>query len=387
VPDIDVIISGHTHTRLAQPIAVGSTLIVSCGEYTYNIGHLRLVRNNGRYAAAGYELIPIGNLPKDPVIDAAVLRFREMVDRRYLSRFNYSYDQALAHSNFSFTPIERFSLVQGEDTLGNLISDSYIAAVRKAEGGNYRRVYAAVVPSGVVRGSFTKGVITVADAFNVSSLGIGPDRVPGYPLVSIYLTGKELKTLAEIDVSVSELMIEARLYISGLTYTYNPNRLILNRVTEVRLVNPDGSVSDIDDNALYRVIGGLYSCQMLGAVEAQSFGLLKVTPKDQNGDPITDFEKYIVYDGNVEFKEWVALADYLGSFESAGGLPEIPEYYNRLHGRKVDENSRSLAALLSNPNKIFFIVLGVVLLLLAIIIVPSCLIIRKVRRSRKKRAK
>jgi len=386
VPDIDVIISGHTHTTLNAPIVTGNTVIVSCGEYTYKIGHLKLVRSEDRFKVSGYELIPVsGNLQKDAVIETAILKFRDLVDSHYFSRFGYSFDQKLAYSKFSFTPIEHFGVVQGEDALGNLISDSYIAAVKKAEGGNYRNVDVAVVPHGVIRGSFTEGVITVADAFNVSSLGIGPDRVPGYPLVSIYLTGEELKTAAEIDASISTMMLEARLYMSGLSYTYNPNRLLLNRVTKVCLMSPDGTMSELDNKELYRVIGGLYSCQMLGAVEAQSFGLLKVTPKDENGNPITDFEKHIVYDGNTELKEWVALANYLESFERAGGISVIPEYYNKLHGRKVEDTSRSPIALLKNPNKIFFILLGAILLILAVITVPTVLIIRRVRRKKKKK--
>jgi hypothetical protein len=239
------------------------------------------------------------------------------------------------------------------------------------------------VPSGVVRGSFTEGMVTVADAFNVSSLGIGPDMVPGYPLVNIYLTGKELKTVAEIDASVSMLMREARLYMSGLSYTYNPRRLLLNRVTKVQLMNSDGSLSELDNNKLYRVIGGLYSCQMLGAVEAQSFGLLKVLPKDKNGMPITDFEQHIIYNGNMELKEWAALANYLESFGQANGISKIPEYYNRLQGRKIEEKSVTPWALLKNPNKIFFILLCAVLFMLAVIIVPTCLIIRRIRRKKR----
>jgi hypothetical protein len=160
-------------------------------------------------------------------------------------------------------------------------------------------------------------------------------------------------------------------------YAYNPRRLLLNRVTKVRLMAADGSLSELDDNQLYRVIGGLYSCQMLGAVQAVSKGLLQVTPKDKDGNPITDFEEHLVYDGDTELKEWAALANYLASFESAGGIPKIPEYYNQLHGRKIEETGRSLAALLKNPNKIFFIVLSAILLVLAIIAVPTWLLIRR----------
>ena len=389
VPEIDVIISGHTHTILEEPITVGNTLIVSSGEHGYNLGFLRLVRNGDRYRAQGYELVPIReNLAKDAETEKAILGFREIIDRQYLSLFGYSFDDVLAYTDFDFTPIDHFGEVQGEDSLGSLISDSYIAAVKKAEGDRYRNIDVAVVPAGVVRGSFTRGTITVADAFNVSSLGIGPDMVPGYPLVNIYLTGEELKITAEIDISISTLMPEARLYMSGLSYSYNPSRLLLNRVTETRLMHSDGSFSEIDNKKLYRVIGGLYSCQMLGAVEGKSFGLLKITPKDENGNPIVNFEDHLIYDGGRELKEWVALAHYLQSFApayyapggEAGGIPAIPDYYSRPQGRKTEISDSSPMALLANPNKFFFLLSGVVLLLLAIIIVPLCLVIRRVRR-------
>ncbi len=76
---------------------------------------------------------------------------------------------------------------------GNLISDSYIYAVKQAEGSDYEPITAAVIPSGTIRGTFVKGDITVSDVFNVSSLGIGPDKVSGYPIINVYLTGEELK--------------------------------------------------------------------------------------------------------------------------------------------------------------------------------------------------
>ena len=140
--------------------------------------------------------------------------------------------------------------MQGEDTLGNLITDSYKYAVSQAENGSIKNydaggvasgevdtdkggVQIAVVPAGVVRGSFLKGEVAVADVFNVSSLGYGKDGKSGYPLVKAYLTGKELRAAAEVDASVSNFMGVARLYSSGLEYSWNPNRLMLNRAVDV----------------------------------------------------------------------------------------------------------------------------------------------------------
>ena len=41
VPDLDLILSGHTHTELEKPIQHGSTYVVSCGEYGKNLASLR----------------------------------------------------------------------------------------------------------------------------------------------------------------------------------------------------------------------------------------------------------------------------------------------------------------------------------------------------------
>ena len=90
--------------------------------------------------------------------------------------------------------------------MGDLLSDSYIYAIKQTEGGNYEPIAAAIIPAGTIRGSFFKGDVTVADSFAAASLGIGEDNISGYPLISVYLTGKELKAACEVDASVSGLM-------------------------------------------------------------------------------------------------------------------------------------------------------------------------------------
>ena len=170
-----------------------------------------------------------------------------------------------------------------EQQLGNLISDSYIYALKQAEGQDYVRVDVSVTPLGVVRESIDKGNVTVAKAFEISSLGIGNDGVAGYPLCSVYLYGRELWDLAEIDASVSSLMPYAQLYCSGLKYSINTNRIFLNRVYDCWLVDDNGNRVEIEDDKLYRVVSGMSSVILLGTVKEKSFGLLELTPKDENG--------------------------------------------------------------------------------------------------------
>ena len=166
-------------------------------------------------------------------------------------------------------------------------------------------------------------------------------------------------------------MSAAQLYISGLKYTFNPKRLIFNKVTDIHIENPDGSLEDLEDDKLYRVAAGLYSAQMLSIVGDKSFGLLSVVPKAKDGSPIVDFESHIIYDGDHELKEWIALAEYLKSFDSNNGLPYISQYYKESQGRKTLDINPNIIARVKNPNKIamaFYIILIVVILLILLLV-------------------
>ncbi|MGM9606215.1 MAG: bifunctional metallophosphatase/5'-nucleotidase [Oscillospiraceae bacterium] len=379
VDGIDVIISGHTHTTLTEPIQVNNTLIVSCGEYTQNLGVLTVTKgSDGAVSLEDYRLIPVDEtVAEDPSISALAEKFQTRVEEEYLSDYGYTFDQVLATSDFDFTPISQFSHTQEDDSLGSLITDSYIYAVQQAEGKDYVPVDFAVVASGVIRGSFAAGDITVSDAFNVSSLGSGADGTPGYPLVSVYLTGDELKDAFEVDASVTPLMPAAQLYTSGMTWTYNTNRMIFNKVTECGQVLSDGTVIPLEKDKLYRVVTGLYSAQMLGAVNAKSFGLLTITPKDADGNEITDFEAHIIHNVNgSEVKEWYALASYLES------LGTVPAEYSAPQGRKVVYSSWSPIQLLKSPNWITLLVLLILVVLIVVIVLVVCALVRRKSKRR-----
>lgn len=378
VPDIDLIISGHSHTALDEAVQAGDTYIVSCGSYNAYMGHAVMKKKaSGRYELSSYELIPLDEtIEGDAMVDAALAQYKSLVDAHYFQGYGYAAEQVITSNDISFTPVDQLGLTQGEEPLGSLIADSYRYALKQA--GEETEV--TIVPLGVIRGSFLKGEVTVSDAFNVSSLGYGKDGSSGYPLVKAYVTGKELKTIAEVDASISNFMGVARLYCSGLEYAWNPHRLILNRAVDVKY-NDGTSAVPVEDDRLYSVAADLYSCQMLGAVKDKSFGLLSIEPKDADGNPITNYEDHIVYTGGKELKAWYALASYLDSFEGDA----IPAYYSQSQGRKTEIDSWNLIELLKQPNQIFWIAAGVVCaLVLAVIGVVA--LVRK-RRARKGRAK
>ena len=388
VPAIDVIISGHSHTTLAEPIIIGDTIIGSSGEYGEHLGVLNVTQDgNNKWKVSNYELVDINDsMPEDLAISKTIEEYKQTVQDKYLSHFDLEFDEVLANAPFDFTPFSELGIDQKEEPIGNLIGDSFIYTIQELEGSDYEPIAAAVVPIGNIRDSFNKGDLTVSNVFNVNSLGVGPDKLSGYPLLDIYLTGKELKTVAEVDASVTPIMNEVQLYVAGLSYTFNTNRFIFNKVTDVSLQHHDGTIEEIDDKKLYRVVSGLYSAQMLPYVNDKSFGILSVIPKKKDGSPVTNFEDHILYmNDNQEVKEWYAIANYLQSFEQVDGVPQVPDYYDQLQNRKIVESNSNLFAILKNPNKFIVTVYAVLLVFVGLVVLLTVFIVKRKRRKRKNR--
>lgn len=389
VPDLDLILSGHTHTELEEPIQHGSTYVVSCGEYGKNLGELTLTQQaDGRWAMSAYELIPItSDIAVHAATQQAIDSFMDTVDTDYLARFGYTKDQVLAENDIVFSTQKDLENIHEEHNLGDIIADAYVYAVENAADYDGVPVDLAVVPSGTVRDTYARGDITVEQVFNSFSLGIGADGVPGYPLISVYLTGREIRTAAEIDASVSDFMTTARLYCSGLNFTYNPHRLLLNRVTDVCLED-DGQRVALEDDKLYRIVADLYSGQMLSAVTDMSYGILSIVPKYADGTPITDFEDVIITENGRELKAWDSIARYMASFADTDGdgIANVPAYYSTTHGRKLVDTSRSPLALLKNPNKFTAVYAGLLAVAVLLIVLVVLLIRKLVKKARRRAA-
>ncbi len=381
VDGIDVIVSGHTHSTLAEPLVVNDTYIVSSGPYCQNLGSLTFSWDDGgEKRLLDYRLIPIDEtVAENPEIAGLVEQWKDMVGETYLARYGLTYDEVLTHTDCDLTTPA--SAVQENNGLGTLVSDAFLWADRTLNAAYADSPHTvSVTADGVLRANLPAGDLTAAMAFDVLSMGVGEDGTSGFPLVAVYLTGKELKAAMEVDASVTPIMPAAQLYMSGAKYAFNTKRMFFNRVYDAALTDVTfdesgtGNAYEIDDNALYRVVTGMYSAQMLGTVKSKSMGLLSLEPKQANGTPVTDFANCILYDTNGnELKEWYALAAYLEQF-GEDGLPD--RYAAPANGCKKVSDSFAPGQLLAGWNGITWVVLGIVLLILALIL----LLIRSLRR-------
>ncbi len=391
VPELDLIVSGHTHSSLKEPIRHGDTYIVSASCYGKYLGSLSMTQKaDGRWSMESYDLINVEEtIESDKETQDKIDELMSMVDSKYLEQFGFTMDQVLATNEVEFATSGSTGSRHTENNLGSIMADSYTYAVEKFDTADTHPVDVTVVPSGVIRDTFALGNVTTAQVYNTFSLGIGKDGIPGYPLISVYLTGEELKIAAEIDASISDFMDTARLYTDGLYWNFNPNRMILNKVTDVYLMNSEEQRVELEDEKLYRVVTDFYTSQMLGNVTNMSYGILSVIPKFADGTPIENYEDAIIMNGDMELKAWTAIAEYMVSFEDTDGdkVPNVPAKYASPEGRKVVEDSRNIIDLLKNPNKFFFIIGGLVLAVLAVLVLIIVLVIKAVKRVIRKRRK
>ena len=390
VPELDFIVSGHTHTLLKEPIVHGNTYIGSVGEYGKYLGSATLTqKEDGRWSLDKYELITIDtSIEADETMQKKIDEFSSVIDSKYLSQFGYTADQVLCTNEVEFVNAASTALLHTEANLGSIMMDAYTYTVENFSDSDPHPVDMTVVPSGVIRDTYALGNITVENVFNSFSLGIGSDGIPGYPLISVYLTGEELKTAAEIDASISPLMPSARLYTDGLYWHYNPNRMILNKVTDVYLCNGNEERVELEDDTLYRVVTDFYTSQMLGGVTDMSFGLLSIVPKHADGTPVTNYEDTIITVDGKELKAWTAIAAYMASFEDTDndGLGNVPAKYATMEGRKVVEDSKNIFDLIKKPNKFGIAITAIILLLVLLVVVIVRLVIKVVKKILKKKA-
>lgn len=342
VPEIDFIVSGHTHTTLLQPIVKGNAIIGSAGCFGSHLGILKLDCQPGqRPALVSYQLEEVSQkLTPVPAIADEINRYKMIVDREFLAETGYTYDQVLAESDYSLESYVSMQENPVESGLGNLIADSFRAAIRKAEGEAGDYLHLVVQPVGEIRASLTEGNLEVDDVFQVLSLGQGIDKTIGYPLITCYLTGNEIKSCLETQSTMAPISSKYSLQVSGIRFEYNPNRVPFDRVYNILISTPDGGYEPMQPDKLYRVGSSYMTAVMLSKMGSISYGIISATPKDKSGQPVTDLTRAIVdadshRSGIQELKEWMALADYLAAQPDldGNGLADLPARYHQLEGR------------------------------------------------------
>lgn len=333
VKGIDLIISGHTHTLLKEPLVVNAVPIVAVGDNGRFVGRIDARVINGSLKLEKYEAIPVDDRTTAlEEIQSEIVLQQQKINEAILNPIGMTYTMPVAIAPYTVSYDEYGKAA--DSNLGVLVADAIYNYVNQEGPGTD----IAIVAAGVLRDPIQPGVQSVADIFRVMSLGSGNDNVPGYSLSKMWVTGKELRNITEILLFTSATASSNYPYYSHLRIEYDPEGGLFNKVRKIEITDRLGNVKEVntdkDDPKLYSIVANSYMADNLGLVKKKTFGLIKVEPKDSNGNIVTEMDDFVMdfndaQPGIQEGKEWIALLKYLQRFKPAeeGGLPVIPDSY------------------------------------------------------------
>ncbi|UZR30893.1 bifunctional metallophosphatase/5'-nucleotidase [Methylococcus mesophilus] len=185
-PEVDLVVSGHTHETYAcrLPNAAGEpVLVTSAHDYGRLVSDIDLVldANTGEVtSAAARNLVVSRDVQPEPLLARLVEdygRLSRPIEERIVGRIT---------ATFSRTPNDA-----GESTLGDLIADAQLEATRSRKHG---AAAIAFMNSGGMRADFSyaparKGRVSYREAFDVQPFG--------GTLVTMTLTGAQIEQLLE----------------------------------------------------------------------------------------------------------------------------------------------------------------------------------------------
>ncbi len=369
VDGIDVIVGGHSHTALHDPLIENDTIILQAGSLLEYLGQLELAYNqdNGEVRIRNLEndqpfLLRLDhNYPPDPEIDEAIEEYTVKLNALIADKTDGRFEHVLDTVVLSDFEVPNYPPLQ-ESPFGNFVSDAMRLAAWEKTG---QRADFAIQANGSIRGSINPGTmphalgkVAVYDLTELIGLGIGPDGVAGYPIVKVYLTGDEVRRALEVAVLLAELMGDTYfLQFSGLRYEYNPQNATLFTVPFLDLPIPttravvsaeryvgegrQGFDNDLyepiewGDEELYSLVTDSYILSFLPMV-GDMLPQLDIVLKDSDGNPVPEEElgQMIIYTDSGELKVWRAVLDYAANQpEGESGLPEMDAYYASTAGR------------------------------------------------------
>jgi 5'-nucleotidase / UDP-sugar diphosphatase len=335
VKGIDIIIGGHTHTRLDQPIVVGNTSIFQTGEFGKFVGEISVTLSNGKVKVDNYKLIPVDDeIFGNEEVNSLIEEEKTKITSDVLKPLGLEYTMPVVENAFTIEGNDVGDYVNSN--LGPLIADAIHSYINNH---NSTGSDISMVAAGMIFDKIQPGIQTVPDIFRVMPLGSGKDGVPGYALSRLFITGKELKSILEILLVAGKSDAQNYCYYSGIKVEYNPDKGLLKKIKNIEIIKRDGRSVNVDfskkNKTLYAISADSYMLEFIGIIKKMSFGLINVVPKDISGNRVTDMSKAVIdmnekTDGIQEGKEWLALIEYLGSMQdtNGNGIPDVLSKYS-----------------------------------------------------------
>jgi len=335
VKGISLILSAHTHSLLDKPLIVNDVPIVQAGEYGEFAGRLVVRVSNGKASVESFKLLTVDDtIMGDRVTDEKIKEQEKRITDIILKPLGLDYNTPVMETPVLLEFDEQADLENSN--IGPVVADAihYYINRHNSAGADL-----SMTSAGIIRDKIMPGVQTPADIFRVMPLGSGRDKVPGYALSRLYITGHELKNVLGILLAAYKSNSDYYCFYSGIRAEYDPDRgLLKKKVVKIEIIKPDGTIVNVDmskkNKTLYSITANSYMLEFIGIIKKKSFGLINVVPKDVNGNKVTDMTTAVIdmdenREGVQEGKEWLALLEYLQQMKDVNnnGIPDIEKKY------------------------------------------------------------
>lgn len=193
VPGIDLIVGGHSHTKVDRPVRVKSpdreTLVTQAFQWGEYVGRVDLVVDGKKVVKMEGGLLPVTtDIPPDPRIAATVAK--------YATQIAVQMKQVVGRTDFEFLNARK---AEGDAPIGNLIAD----ALRTLTGTEI-----GIMNSGGIRAPLPKGEVTRGMVFSMLPFDNS--------LVTGKVTGRVLQNI--LNFAASRSGRSGSLQVSGLSF-------------------------------------------------------------------------------------------------------------------------------------------------------------------------
>jgi len=236
VPEIDVIIDGHSHTELPEGKTENGVLIAQTGDHGNNLGKVTISIEKGEITSKTASLITAEQaleVTPDETVAAVLSSMMASID----TILSEPIGESALHMSSERSPGVRTQ----EMPLGNLVADAY----RFASGSEI-----AIANGGDIRADIPSGVVTRGDVISVLPFGntlMVKEITPAvlYEVLENGVSGIVVDSELNIDY---ELSSQGRFpQVSGFRFVYDPAAPVGNRIISVTL--DDGRELSPDDSS------------------------------------------------------------------------------------------------------------------------------------------
>lgn len=212
VPEIDVMIDGHSHTVLETGKTENGVLIAQTGNHLQNVGEVTITLDNEKILGKVAKLHTYEDL-KDLTPNAEILAEIEAIEEA-----NQPYLETVVGTTTVELDGVRENVRSGETNLGNLLTDAMLdisgADVALTNGGGIR----ASIPAGEI----TMGQVLEAFPFT------------NYP-VTLEISGENILKALEFGLDSAPEVVGKFPHVAGMTFKYDVNQPAGSRVFDLMI--------------------------------------------------------------------------------------------------------------------------------------------------------